>query len=85
MFTCICINCIFYNQCWIKNGLNKLPKVYTDSSIKLTFRSNINNKEFFTRSISFKILLNMFNKKQEYEFDVVECEGFCENPGIWIN
>nr|AHX25573.1 conserved hypothetical plastid protein Ycf34 [Microchloropsis salina] len=86
MFTCICINCIFYNQCWIKKGLNKLPKVYTDSSIKLTFRSNSNNnKEFFTRNISFKILLNMFNKKQEYEFDVVECEGFCENPGIWIN
>lgn len=43
------------------------------------------SKNFLDHGIFFKILLNTFSKKQEYEFDVVECEGFCENPGKWID
>jgi hypothetical protein len=82
---CICVNCQFYNLCWIKKGLNKIPKVYTNSSLKI----NINNNpkfEFFqiSNSLFLKVFLNVFTQKQEYEFDVVECEGFCEHPGIWL-
>lgn len=85
MLICICINCTFYNQCWIKNGLNKLPKVHTNSLLKLNFKNHTMSKNFLDHGIFFKILLNTFSKKQEYEFDVVECEGFCENPGKWID
>ena len=81
MLMCICINCEFYKKCWIKKGLNKLPRVHTTTLIKL----NNKGKNFISHSVFLKILLNVFKKKQEYEFDVIECEGFCENPGQWIN
>ena len=82
---CICINCGFYNLCWIKKGLNKIPKVYTYTNFKI---NTINNSDcvnpLTSNSLFLKIFLNIFTKKQEYEFDVVECEGFCEQPGMWL-
>lgn len=82
---CICINCQFYRNCWIKAGLNKIPKVYTSTSFKLNFSNNQKfNKKLVQNKIGLKIFLNIFTKKQEYEFDVIECEGFCEKPGAWI-
>ena len=84
MLMCICINCEFYQQCWIKKGLNKLPRVHTLTPIKVTNELNNKSKNFMYNNIFLKILLNVFTKKQEYEFDVIECEGFCENPGKWI-
>lgn len=82
---CICINCEFYNLCWIKKGLNKIPKVYTNSSFKINTLHKNNLKYFYSsNSIFLKVFLNIFTKKQEYEFDVIECEGFCEHPGIWL-
>ena len=80
---CICINCEFYKKCWINKGLNKIPKVYTNTSLKLDLSKKdiaiISNKLFL------KIFLNIFLKKQNYEYDVIECEGFCENPGQWLH
>ena len=29
------IYCEFYKKCWINKGLNKIPKVYTNTSLKL--------------------------------------------------
>ena len=82
---CICINCEFYNLCWIKEGLNKIPKVYTNTAFKI---EPLDKKYLtsFSSSNSFflKVFLNIFTKKQEYEFDVIECDGFCEHPGIWL-
>lgn len=82
---CICINCEFYNLCWIKEGLNKIPKVYTNTIFKIKPL----DKKYITsfspsNSLFLKVFLNIFTKKQEYEFDVIECEGFCEHPGIWL-
>lgn len=74
---CICINCAFYTKCWIKKGLKKIPKVYTNTYLKIKLQKE---KKVFLR-----ILLNTFLKKQNYEFDVMECECFCEKPGQWIN
>lgn len=82
---CICINCEFYNLCWIKKGLNKIPKVYTNRSLKIDLISNDKFGYCTTPNRLFlKVFLNIFTKKQEYEFDVVECEGFCEHPGMWL-
>jgi hypothetical protein len=80
MIMCICINCQFYNKCWIKNGLNKLPKVYVTRALKLKLKTHQLNKNIFLT-----VMLNIFNRKHEYEFDVTQCEGFCENPGKWIS
>ena len=82
---CICINCQFYKKCWIKNGLNKLPKVYTNSILTLKLKHHNFNNIILYKNIFLIIMLNIFNRKHEYEFDVIECEGFCENPGNWIN
>ena len=80
---CICINCEFYKKCWINKGLNKIPKVYTNTSLKL----NLSRKDniMISDNLFLKIFLNIFLKKQNYEYDVIECEGFCENPGQWLN
>lgn len=82
---CICINCQFYNKCWIKNGLNKLPKVYTNRTLTLNLTQPKSRKNLLHKNIFLTIMLNIFNNKHEYEFDVIECDGFCENPGKWIN
>lgn len=80
---CICINCEFYKKCWINKGLNKIPKVYSNNYFRLGLsKKKINN---ISNKIFFKIFLNIFLKNQNYEFDVIECEGFCENPGHWLN
>lgn len=82
---CICINCEFYNLCWIKEGLNKIPKVYTNTIFKIKpFDKKYVNSFSSSNSLFLKVFLNIFTKKQEYEFDVIECEGFCEHPGIWL-
>lgn len=82
---CICINCEFYNLCWIKEGLNKIPKVYTNTIFKIKpLDKNYINSFSSSNSLFLKVFLNIFTKKQEYEFDVIECEGFCEHPGIWL-
>lgn len=82
---CICINCEFYKKCWINKGLNKIPKVYNNTSLKLNL-TNLDKKEItlLSNKLFLKIFLNIFLKKQNYEFDVIECEGFCENPGQWL-
>lgn len=84
-FMCICINCEFYNLCWIKKGLNKIPKVYTNSTLKINLNRTKFSSSQLSTSLFLKVFLNVFTKKYEYEFDVVECEGFCEQPGIWLN
>jgi hypothetical protein len=82
---CICINCEFYNLCWIKKGLNKIPKVYNNTNFKINKLNSSDYRYHITsNSLFLKIFLNIFTKKQEYEFDVVECEGFCEQPGMWL-
>lgn len=82
---CICINCEFYNLCWINKGLNKIPKVYTNTSLKINLLTRTKFKYYSSQnSLFLKVFLNVFTKKQEYEFDVVECEGFCEQPGMWL-
>lgn len=82
---CICINCQFYKQCWIKGGLSKIPKIYTKTSLKLDFYNTQELKhKLIGNQLLLKIFLNVFTKKQEYEFDVIECEGFCEQPGAWL-
>lgn len=82
---CICINCEFYNLCWIKEGLNKIPKVYTNTIFKIKpLDKNYINSFSSSNSLFLKVFLNIFTKKQEYEFDVIECDGFCEHPGIWL-
>lgn len=82
---CICINCEFYNLCWIKEGLNKIPKVYTNTIFKIKpFDKKYVNSFSSSNSLFLKVFLNIFTKKQEYEFDVIECDGFCEHPGIWL-
>ena len=82
---CICINCHFYKRCWIHKGLNKIPKVYTKTFLSVNLKHL--NKRHYTwppKEVFFKVFLNIFLKKQNYEFDVIECEGFCENPGQWL-
>jgi hypothetical protein len=82
---CICINCEFYSICWVNKGLNKIPKVFTNTNLKLDFNTRPKNNYYLTHnSVYIKVFLNVFTKKQEYEFDVVECEGFCEQPGKWL-
>lgn len=83
---CICINCNFYNFCWIKNGLHKIPKNFMQSHIKaLNNKSTNHSKILIDKTLFLVINLNCFSKKQKYEFDVIECEGFCEKPGYWLN
>lgn len=82
---CICINCEFYKICWINKGLKKIPKVFTNTNLKLDFKTKSKRNYYPTQdSVFLKVFLNVFTKKQEYEFDVVECEGFCEQPGMWL-
>jgi len=38
---CICINCAFYKTCWIKKGINKIPKNY----VNLSLNTNISIKK----------------------------------------
>ena len=52
-FMCICINCEFYNLCWIKKGLNKIPKVYTNSTLKI----NLNQTKFGSSQLSTSLFL----------------------------
>nr|YP_010478930.1 hypothetical protein Ycf34 [Lietzensia polymorpha]UVI61235.1 hypothetical protein Ycf34 [Lietzensia polymorpha] len=79
---CICINCGFYNNCWIKQGIAKMPKNYINIALDLNVPNpNIVN---IKQALSLKINLNNFIFRQKYEFDVIECEGFCEKPGNWI-
>nr|YP_010478505.1 hypothetical protein ycf34 [Chlorobotrys sp.]UVI60810.1 hypothetical protein ycf34 [Chlorobotrys sp.] len=82
---CICINCEFSKTCWIKKGITKIPKNYIYTSLNLTLSNltpfNINSRQ----SLSLKIILNNIISKQKYEFDVVQCQGFCERPGKWLN
>jgi hypothetical protein len=86
---CICINCNFYKSCWINKGLHEIPKNFLKTS--LNFNKGcvlfIENEPHipFKQSIYLKIILNSFYLKQMFEFDVVECEGFCERPGYWLN
>lgn len=85
---CICINCKFYQSCWIKKGLTQIPKNFFKTSLILTAR-NLNTQSFFSttfkESIDLKIQLNKFCSKNKFEFDVIQCEGFCESPGNWLN
>jgi hypothetical protein len=82
---CICINCEFYNSCWIKKGLSKIPKVHTNNTFKIDLLYQKKLKlSFSSSSVFLNVFLNIFTKKQEYEFDVIACEGFCEHPGIWL-
>ena len=65
--------------------MNKIPKVFTHTSLKLnSFAVKQFNPKLIQKAFYLKIFLNLFTKKQEYEFDVIECEGFCEQPGTWI-
>ena len=81
---CICINCQFYNTCWIKKGINKIPKNFLELPINLKISKKKNLKHVYMQTLSLKIFLNNFTTKQKYEFDVIECEGFCEKPGEWL-
>nr|YP_009550329.1 hypothetical protein Ycf34 [Characiopsis acuta]QAA11351.1 hypothetical protein Ycf34 [Characiopsis acuta] len=81
---CICINCQFYNSCWIKKGINKIPKIFLELPVILKTNNKHYSKFIFSKTLSIKILLNKFIRKQKYEFDVIECEGFCEKPGEWL-
>jgi hypothetical protein len=76
---CICINCEFYRSCWIHSGIYKIPKNF------LTIPLHLNSKDAISYTLSIKVILNKFMKRQHYEFDVAVCEGFCEKPGNWIN
>ena len=83
---CICINCDFYKKCWINKGLNKIPKVHTATFLRLNLNNSSKNKtKLIQNKLFLKIFLNMFKKRENYEFDVIECEGFCEKPGQWLN
>jgi hypothetical protein len=61
-----------------------MPKNYINVALDLNVPNpnivNINVKQ----ALSLKINLNNFIFRQKYEFDVIECEGFCEKPGNWI-
>lgn len=81
---CICINCDFYRTCWIKKGISKIPKNYVNLPFNFSFYFPLKTRSFNRQSLSIKIVLNKFTKQQKYEFDVTECEGFCEKPGNWI-
>lgn len=81
---CICINCSFYNKCWIKNGIARIPKKFAQSIIKPISEIKSYNSKFLNKSLSIYIILNSFNQKKIFEFDVTECEAFCECPGEWI-
>lgn len=81
---CICTNCQFYKSCWVQNGIQKIPKhiLRLSLSMKLT---DIKNTSFFNQnSLNLKLILNSFIIKQNYEFDIIECDAFCELPGVWI-
>ena len=80
---CICINCDFYKNCWINKGLNKLPK--DKKTLILNFSSNLSFPINQPSNIDLKIFMNIFKYRLIYEFDVIECEGFCESPGSWLN
>jgi hypothetical protein len=85
---CICINCEFYKSCWIKKGLNRIPKNFlkiplTFNYLKLSKKDKLYKN--LKQSLNITINLNSFCSRQTYEFDVTECEGFCESPGYWLN
>jgi len=81
---CICINCAFYKTCWIKKGINKIPKNYVNLSLNTNISIKKNIDSYTKRSMYIKILLNKFIFKHKYELDIIECESFCEKPGYWI-
>lgn len=71
----------------MKKGLNKIPKVYTKTCFKTQKNYKVRTKRkviFIKNKLSMKIVLNLFSKKQNYEFDVITCDGFCEKPGKWL-
>nr|YP_009550727.1 hypothetical protein Ycf34 [Eustigmatophyceae sp. Mont 10/10-1w]QAA11774.1 hypothetical protein Ycf34 [Eustigmatophyceae sp. Mont 10/10-1w] len=77
---CICINCNYYSICWMKKGIRRL-KINDQNKIFV-----IKNDKFINR---FKLPrvnldLHIFTKKFVEEFDVTNCENFCESPGKWI-
>jgi hypothetical protein len=82
---CICINCCFYKTCWILKGLKKIPKNFVQSPLKFSNKKDFNDFQILNKSLFLIIILNSFSYKQKFEFDVVKCEAFCEQPGYWID
>jgi hypothetical protein len=85
---CICINCKFYKTCWIKKGLRQIPKNFFRTPLNFAQDQSQNKTEYYKtlkETIALTIQLNRFCYKNTFEFDVIECEGFCENPGNWLN
>lgn len=81
---CICINCNFYKTCWVRKGLTKMPKNFVQAKLKPVSKT-INELNLINKTLFLKIILNSFSFKQDFEFDVIECEAFCEQPGYWID
>jgi hypothetical protein len=61
-----------------------MPKNFLDIPIKLNLKNKQNSNFINIQTLYLKIILNNFLIKQNFEFDVIECEGFCEKPGQWL-
>jgi hypothetical protein len=65
----------------MQNGLKKIDPYMTSYLPKLDTRfKSITLNNF----IEVDLVLNLFVINENYEFDVIECNSFCENTGKWI-
>jgi len=78
---CICINCSYHSICWMQNGIRRL-KVNDPNKLFSVKKKNFINR--FNKSPRVNLYLHIFTKKYTEEFDVINCENFCESPAKWI-
>lgn len=79
---CICVNCSFYQSCWIHKGLFKLS-LSLDRKDDKSFKDSL--IPIKTRFLEFHFILTFFLLYESSEVDIIECESFCEQAGDWIN
>nr|YP_009315111.1 Hypothetical protein ycf34 [Titanophycus setchellii]SCW23566.1 Hypothetical protein ycf34 [Titanophycus setchellii] len=73
---CICINCVYVQQC----------STYKFVTIQHNGNNNSSIKNIFEPSYSvLQVNYSDINNHLQIDWDVIECLSFLEDPGSWTN
>ena len=83
---CICVNCQFYSNCWINDGLMNFPLNYQTLIDNIVAPNKIkdNKKLLIYLPVTLDIQLNVNSINYSREPDIIYCDAFIEKPGSWL-